>query len=850
MLYRLLTPKYLFALLLPVFTGNVSAESNQDENRLAQNSELYFDQNMLVGGGNVENLNLLKSSVSLAPGEYPVDVYINDEFVSHRSVRFHPEDDNGLIPCLEKQYLIDAGVLASEINDGSRCSLAARIAGASDSFNENELRLNLFIPQIKMRRAARGAVPESSLDAGSNMMFVNYDANYYHNRSSGMAQGAGYLGLNSGINIGIWQLRQQSSFTSTRSDDRHDTRFTALNSWLQRPLLDLKSQIAVGDIYTSGNQFSSLGLFGIQLASDDRMLPDSQRGYAPTIRGIAHTNARVVVKQSGNVIHQTSVPPGEFTIDDLYPTSYQGDLDVEIQEADGRLSSFTVPFSAVPESVRPGQFKYHLTLGQIRNINNSNELVADMTGRYGVANNLTLSGGLRGAQGYQAALLGGVFTHSSGAYGINTVYSSARVPDKGAQQGWRFSVNYSKTLAPTNTSLSLAAFRHSTAGFYDLGDVLGARSVQGQANSWISNTWQQRNQFTATVSQSLGQYGHTYLSGSTSDYRGGRSNDTQLQAGYNFSLNNMSWGLSYARQKTGRAYYGSQSSDSATRFNNGSTENVMMLSLSMPLGGSTSWSNSYSRNTGSGRGYQMQSGLNGSLGENNRLNYGLSATYDRQPFGNSDTSLSGSLQKQFASATVGASAAKGRNYTQSGINARGAAVAHAGGLSFGPYLGDSFALIEAKGAEGAAVKNAQGARISGQGYALMPSLTPYRFNEVVLDSQGISNSNVELDSQSSRVAPYAGAMVTVKVKTSTGYPLLLNFDPDKYPLALGEDVYDNSGNVVGMVSQGGVIYARAVSLSGVLYTRDNLRCALAYNVADKTPGQPLYRATTTCKGTQ
>ncbi len=44
--------------------------------------------------------------------------------------------------------------------------------------------------------------------------------------------------------------------------------------------------------------------------SDDEMLPDSQRGFAPTIRGVAHSNAKVTVSQHGYVIYETFVSPG------------------------------------------------------------------------------------------------------------------------------------------------------------------------------------------------------------------------------------------------------------------------------------------------------------------------------------------------------------------------------------------------------------------------------------------------------------------------------------------------------------------------------------------------------------
>lgn len=56
---------------------------------------------------------------------------------------------------------------------------------------------------------------------------------------------------------------------------------------MQRAILPWRSEMLLGEGFTDGHFFSGLGFRGIQLSSDDRMLPDSQRGYAPVVRGVA-----------------------------------------------------------------------------------------------------------------------------------------------------------------------------------------------------------------------------------------------------------------------------------------------------------------------------------------------------------------------------------------------------------------------------------------------------------------------------------------------------------------------------------------------------------------------------------
>jgi outer membrane usher protein len=127
----------------------------------------------------------------------------------------------------------------------------------------------------------------------------------------------------------------------------------------------LNSLLRIGDTFTTGDVFDSVPFRGVQLMSDDEMLPDSQRGFAPVIRGMAHSNAKVTVSQHGYVIYETFVSPGAFAINDLYPTAQSGDLDVQVKESDGSVRTFTQPYSAVPFMLREGEANSALAAGAI-----------------------------------------------------------------------------------------------------------------------------------------------------------------------------------------------------------------------------------------------------------------------------------------------------------------------------------------------------------------------------------------------------------------------------------------------------------------------------------------------------
>ncbi|WP_312828029.1 fimbria/pilus outer membrane usher protein, partial [Escherichia coli] len=75
----------------------------------------------------------------------------------------------------------------------------------------------------------------------------------------------------------------------------------------------------------------------------------------------------IEVRQNQQLIYSSTVSPGSFVIDDLYPTGYGGDLEVSVIEADGRRREFKVPFGSVPQMLREGVSRYSLTAGQVRN---------------------------------------------------------------------------------------------------------------------------------------------------------------------------------------------------------------------------------------------------------------------------------------------------------------------------------------------------------------------------------------------------------------------------------------------------------------------------------------------------
>ncbi|STW66288.1 type 1 fimbriae anchoring protein FimD [Klebsiella michiganensis] len=182
-------------------------------------------------------------------------------------------------------------------------------------------------------------------------------------------------------------------------------------------------------------------------------------------------NARVTIKQNGYVIYQTYVSPGAFAINDLYPTSSSGDLQVTVKESDGSENTFTVPYSAVPLLQREGRLKYALTAGKYRSTNDDQDEVnfAQGTAIYGLPHGFTLYGGSQVSNDYHAFALGaGLNMGDFGAVSADITQANSTLADGSQHDGQSVRFLYAKALNDLGTNFQLLGYRYSTEGFYTL----------------------------------------------------------------------------------------------------------------------------------------------------------------------------------------------------------------------------------------------------------------------------------------------------------------------------------------------------------------------------------------------
>ncbi|POA19242.1 fimbrial biogenesis outer membrane usher protein [Pseudomonas sp. FW300-N1A1] len=839
-----------------LMSGSAMAVANASaDNHRTSNTPEYaaFNPSFFNHGGTEPSVDVsrFEKGTPVEPGVYRLDVYVNETWIGRQPITAVSTGSGKEAVsryCIKSSQFAELGVDKSKLPAenqlkivGDCVDFAAAVPDGKIDVDLSSLTASISIPQLYMGRKVAGYVDPSEWDRGVNAGFAMYDTNLYKSDANGTSSTQFYGSLNSGLNVADWRLRYNASYNHGESDDSESTsEYQSISTYAQRDITPLKSQLTMGEYFTPSEVFDSVPFTGAQLASDDRMLPDSQRGFAPDIRGVAETNARVRVKQNNNVIYETSVAPGPFEINDLYNTGYAGDLNVEITEADGRVKSFLVPYASVSQLVRPGVARYSVTAGQYRDEDLEKEpSFVQGTYQYGINNVVTAYTGSIIADNYLSGLGGMAFSTPVGALALDVTLSHASdLPEdlygvQSSMSGQSYRLTYSKLLEATATNMTLAAYRFNSEDYLSLQDFA---QIWGGSDRYLDDS-QQRNRYQLSVNQPLGERGSLFFSGSKQNYWNRSASDTSYQAGYNTGLSWGTLGISASR----------------TQDEDGDYDSTYLLSASVPIGQGSGRSMSLSTNINysDSQNNNLQTSLSGSAGEQREVSYSVYGS-GSQSDGDRSSNTGGSVTYNSPHAVYTASGSRGDGYKQGSVGARGSLVAHPGGINFSQNQSETMAIVEAKGAQGAAIASSVGAAVADNGYAVVGGLTPYRQNEIELDPKGTSK-DVELQVTSQSVAPRAGAVVMLKYPTTTGAPVLMQVMRDDGELVpLGAEVLDSKGNNLTMVGQGGKIFLRGLEPKGVLIAKwgdgSGQRCRIEYQLPEQAEKDaPFMKASATCR---
>lgn len=808
----------------------------------------------------VADLNYLLQGSDALPGKYRVDIYINDHFIATEDIdfEFRPQrdaPDHKLMPALTVEKLNTLGVNTdafssfSKFKGDSAPPFESIIPDAAAHFDFEQQKLYISIPQAAMKSGARGYISPERWDEGINAALLNYSftgSNAWGKSSSNNA----YLNVQSGVNVGPWRLRNYS----TANHDKKGWDTSNISSYLQRTIISLKSQLTIGDSYTTGDVFDPIGFRGLQMASDDGMLPDSLRGYAPVIRGVAKGNARVEVRQNGYIIYQTYVSPGAFALTDLYPTTASGNLSVSVHENDGSVNVYSVPYSSVPILQREGRFKYALTAGKFRGYSGqSSPQFGQLDMSLGLPLNLTMYGGMLMSEKYRAVALGlGKNLGSLGAISADMTHAQSELIDGSRHQGQSLRFLYAKSLNDTGTNFQLLGYRYSTQGFYTLSDtanpVMVGRHIPEQIDATEKEIpdyigrydlhYNRKGKVQFNVSQPLGGAGSLYLSGSYETYWQTRATERLLQIGYNNVFRDISYSLSYNHNKN---------------LWSDSTDRIISLTISVPLAkwlpgsrrsnnplssvGNSAYANYGSSLDNHGKNSHY-TGINGTALEGSNLSYNV-----QQGYGNQGQSAFGYASLDYR----GASAHANTGYSYSGDTRQlnyavsGGIIAHEGGITLSQPLGDTNVLVSAPGAGAIDIENATGVKTDWRGYAVIPYANNYRENRIALDTRSLKE-DLEVEDAVASVIPTRGALVRANFSPRNGKRVLMKLTYRGKPVPFGA-VVSQADSASSIVGDNGQVYLSGMLPTGQLEAKwgaeKEQRCRVNYRLEMNSPAAVL-----------
>ncbi|MEX2944475.1 fimbria/pilus outer membrane usher protein [Serratia fonticola] len=815
----------------------------------------YFNPALLELGApdqKAADLSAFEDKGGQIPGTYRVDIYLNNNKQETRDVEFRmlpgADGKSTLQPCLTVEELTAWGVLTKKFpalsQPGSTCAHLAAIPQASADFRFDRQQLLLSFPQSAVSNAARGWVDPKQWDEGIPSVLLNYSvsgANNYARSGQGNNSNSQFVNLRPGINLGAWRLRNYTTWGRSSAggpNGQTQDKWNTIYTYAQRDIQALRSQLILGDSTSLSDVFDSIPFRGAQLASDDDMLPESLRGYAPVVRGIARSNAQVTIRQNGYVIYQTYVSPGSFEITDMYPTGGSGDLNVTIKEADGSEQQLVVPYASLPVLQREGQMKYAVTTGVYRAYDTSVDKTPLTQGTliYGLPAGFTLYGGGQFSSHYQSLALGvGKNLGELGALSLDVTQAWSQQKDRAREDGQSLRVRYSKNLQSTGTNFAIAGYRYATDGYWNMQEVL---ETYRDGNSYPLQE-RRRNRAELTMTQALWEgAGSLSLTGVREDYWNSNRRMESVGVSYNNSLKGVSYGVSYTynRNSSATSMYGNGGSGRVY-----DTDQLFALNLSVPLNvllGHSTWAN-----------YNMNSSKNGNT--NHSVSVGGTALADnnlswsvQQGYGSKDQGNSGSVNADWRATYGELNGGYGYDKYSQRLNygVQGGIVAHANGVTLSQPLGETVALVAAPGANDVGVVGQTGVRTDFWGYTVVPYLSPYRRNEVTLNPETLADdASVELATQT--VIPTRGAVVKASYQTSIGHRVLMVLSrADGRVVPFGAMVSDpaNKGTQSFIVGDQGQVYLTGLSQSGTLKVKwgsnSDEQCNVSYRIPHSTQG--------------
>lgn len=767
--------------------------------------EYTFDTNILKQRGVDSSVNsYFANEAKFLPGMHSVSLKVNGKDKGTLAVRFGPQGEL----CVDNEFLSAAGLQTIKDPDPQSChDYREEYPGATITPVPNAERLDLVVPPEAVNNSLDNT-PANVIHGGTAGM-LNYNlfstSSHYDGGSSDYSQAQ----LEAGVNIADWFVRSNYVFT----DSDGNISANSLYTYAAHTFVDQKMQLQIGQVNANSGLFAGAPINGFLLTPESALIAGDS---GVTVSGIARMpQARVEIRQTGQLIYSTLVPAGPFALDNVPIVRTNTDLDVTVVETDGTTNHFVIPASSLNAKRLSRPLGFSMSVGRVRDTDSdySDPTVANLSDGWSLSPNfnLTASGVL--AADYQAA--GAMIDYlpsNNWTVGASLLASKESFGD--SSQGTKSEL--STSFSPVNSlSVSLAAAKYS-ADYRELTDAMN-----DDYNSYQSS-------FSSSVSWSQGPLG-TFSLG----YSLNKGTDDNEDSRYV----NASWGKTFkyaSVQVNWQSQVGSTDEDQED-------EDLFYVNVSIPIGSQSI--STHMRKQGDDTSYGAST--SGEITKNS--NYSISVDQDQN---DNSTSFNGNINSNlhYTQLSVGAG---GSNDHQSNYNMSlsGGIVMHDDGVTFSPYaVKDTFAIASlSEPVSGIEISTPQGTVwTDAWGQAVIPGMPLYRNARIEINGNTLPQS-MDLANGTKMVAAGHGSVGKVGFKVMNSRRVMIQVKlPDGQLLSKGSSVVDDKGNyVVTVVDDGHVFLNDVEGISALYVTNDDgkRQCQIDWKLADKQDKEAFYEET-------
>ncbi|MGG4606885.1 fimbria/pilus outer membrane usher protein [Providencia sp. Me31A] len=654
-------------------------------------------------------------------------------------------------PCISQELLEEWGAkseLISRLDWSASDCLIEQSAHKYDIqywYNKSAALLTVLVP-IELTENQNNRVSTSRWNDGINALFVNYQFGLTHKKGEGGWEPSGTnsnLDLSSGINLGAWRFRNKS--TVWFRDNQQGT--YSQESTLWRSINSIRSRLTFGESRARSTIFQSFNYKGVELISDKTMFPDNWNSFPVLINGYARTDAEVSVYQNGNQIYRIHVPAGAFSINDLFPPSPYGDIELTIKENDGAETTRVIPFSAISNILQRGKFTYEALVGRYRASRGSdiaNDKFVQFGLVWGALSRVTLYSGFQGANNYKNMTTGiGTRVGNFGVLSLDVSNVNYKSADNNVT-GHMFNAQYNKIIYSTGTNLNLAIQYYPKKSNWRSFEEKLVNDFIYREYEYDSGYPDRRWQARLNINQVFDEDSNLTLSWVINKKQKEQKLLHDIELSYNYSSDDFDFSLysEYSR------YSADSPADVKLGFN---------VSIPLSIGNRTININPIS-DMANRENNRNGLNINGTLFENNNdVRYDLTTTHVSHEGNELNAMLSSNYDQGSANISYENNVTNNRYH----IEANGSALLYDGGLVLGQSLGNTIAVVEVPQTKGVGFYNQFNVQTNSQGQLLISNLTPWRVNTVTVDSYNLPDG-LAFDNTEQTVVPTDGAIMKLQ----------------------------------------------------------------------------------------